>query len=120
MRSIGAMCSLWAWSRRLSRTEAMPPSRSCLRARSSSTRFIGILLCHAVDVVAVQSQLADQWIDLSESQWRTRPTIQVAADEAIGRHTDLQRGGTGVVDGDDAVLAQQRAYAEDPLDAPLA
>src|SRR4051812_12251943 len=119
IRSMGAMCSFWAWSRRFSRTEAIPPKRSCLRARSSSTRFIGTLLGHAVDVVAVQSQLADQRVDLAKRQRRAGAALQVAAGEAVGRHAHLQGGGAGVLDGD-AVPAHQRAHAEDALDAPLA
>src|SRR3954454_6161266 len=83
-RSMGAMCSFWAWSRRLSRTEAIPPRRSCLRARSSSTRFIGTLLGHAVDVVAVQGQLADQGVDLPQGQRRSRSALQAAAGGTTG------------------------------------
>src|SRR6266700_1164263 len=119
IRSIGAMCSVCACRRRLSKTAAMPPRRSCLRARSSSTRFIGRLLGHAVDVVAVLRQLADQRIDLAQGQRRLGIAVEVAAHEAVCRDAHLQCGGTGVVDGDGAVLAQQRSHAEDALDAPL-
>src|SRR6266704_950050 len=40
IRSIGAMASACAWRRRVSSTAAIPPSRSCRRARFNSMRFI--------------------------------------------------------------------------------
>src|SRR6478736_1589913 len=118
-KSIGAMCSVCACSKRLSRTAAMPPRRSCLSAWSSSTRFIGRLLGDAVDVVAVQGQLTNQRIDLTKSERRARSAFQIAPHETVGGHAHLQRRSAGVVDADDAVLAHQRSYAEDPFDAPL-
>src|SRR3954469_2710035 len=104
MRSIGSICSVCACRRRLSKTAAMPPRRSCLRARSSSTRFIGRLLGHAVDVVAVLGQLADQWIDLAQRQRRLGVAVEVPPHEAVGWDAHLQRGGAGVLDSDGTVL----------------
>src|SRR4051794_22832050 len=116
MRSIGSICSVCACSRRLSSTAAMPPRRSCLSARSSSTRFIGRLLGHAVDVVAVVGQLADQRIDLPERERRLRLALEVAPREAVGGHAHLERGGARVVHGNGAVFAKQGAYAENSPD----
>jgi hypothetical protein len=49
-RSIGTIFSAWAWCNRVSRTAAMPDSRSCRRALSSSTRFIpSLLFCDRSD-----------------------------------------------------------------------
>src|SRR5205814_9955040 len=120
VRSIGSICSVCACKRRLSSTAAMPPRRSCLRARSSSTRFIGGLLGHAVDVVAVVGQLADQRIDLTESERRLGVALEVPPHEAVRGHAHLQRGGASVVHSDGAVFAQQRAHSEDAPDAKLA
>src|SRR5260370_11228955 len=36
----GGMASAWAWWRRVSSTVAIPPSRSCRKARFNSMRFI--------------------------------------------------------------------------------
>jgi hypothetical protein len=44
IRSSGASRSAWAWRNRVSRTLAMPDSRSCRSARSSSTSVIQGLL----------------------------------------------------------------------------
>src|SRR5438876_4322828 len=98
----------------------MPPRRSCLRARSSSTRLIGRLLGHAVDVVAVLGQLADQGIDLAQCQRRLGVAVEVPPHEAVRWNAHLQGSGAGVVDGDGTVLAKQRSHTEDALDAPLA
>ena len=55
---------------------------------------------------------------MSGSIWRSvsggaRPALEVAADEAVGRDAELERGLRGVVDGGGAVLLREREHAED-------
>ena len=75
IRSMGAIDWAWAWSKRVSKTAAMPPRRSCFRARLSSIRFIFFLLGSEVDEIAVFGQFTDQRIDMTQSEswgWRSR------------------------------------------------
>jgi hypothetical protein len=46
---MGAIDWAWAWSKRVSSTAAIPPRRSCFKARLSSIRFIWVLLGFKVD-----------------------------------------------------------------------
>ena len=117
---MGAMASAWAWRRRVSSTAAMPPSRSCLRARSSSIRFILYLLGFVIDEVAVLHQFADQGIDLVQAEWGLRTTFQIAADEAVFMHAHFERGGAGFIDCRGAVLLGQGQHAQDAAHADFA
>ena len=99
------MASACAWRRRVSSTVAMPPSRNWRSERSSSKTFMGILLASSVfDKVAIQSELADQRIDLPQAQWQLRVTFQVAPDKAVLAGTRFQRDGAGFIGGSDAVF----------------
>src|SRR5437879_4372594 len=73
-RSIGAIDWAWAWSKRVSKTAAMPPRRSCFKARLSSIRFIWVLLGFEVDQIAVLGQFTNQRIDMAQRElgWRSR------------------------------------------------
>src|ERR1700756_3967063 len=65
IKSKSDMVSACACRKRVSRTAAMPPSRSCRRARFISIRFMcGMLLGFLLNQLAVLKQIADQRIDL--------------------------------------------------------
>src|SRR5215467_5689076 len=86
IRSIGAMAWACACCRRVSNTEAMPPSRSCRKARFSSIRFMGRLLGALFNQVAVLREFTNQGIDLAQAEWQLRAVFQIAAHEAeVGR-----------------------------------
>ena len=73
--------------------------------------------CRAIDEIAVEGELADERIDLAERERRRRPALEIAAQEAIGRDAEVERGLGGVVDGGRAVLLGEREDAEDAPDA---
>src|SRR5579863_836403 len=114
IRSMGAIASTWAWCKRVSSTAAMPPSRSWWSARSSSMRFMGVLLTSSIfDEIAVQRELADQWINLTQTQRQLRVVLQVAAHEVVFARACFQGHGAGVIGGSNAVLFGQRQHAQD-------
>src|SRR5579863_1811215 len=111
--SMGAMFSVCAWSRRVSSTATMPPRRSWCRARLSSIRFmIGFLEVDALlNQVAILGQLADERIDLAQSQWRLRAAFEIPANETVLGHSQFQGRGTGFLRGGTAILLGQREQA---------
>src|SRR6266436_1883880 len=113
MRSMGAMASAWAWCSRVSSTAAMPPSRSCRKERSNSMRFMFHSPWFCFDEVAVQGELADQGIDLPQTQWQFWITLQVAAHKVVIADAHFQSCGAGIVNGCGAVLLGQRQHAQD-------
>ncbi len=93
----------------------MPERRSWRSARSSSGSVIrrSPSVGLAIDEIAVVGELADERIDLAERERRGGAALEVAADEAVRRDAELERGGARVVDGGDAVLLGEREHAED-------
>ena len=63
--------------------------------------------------VAVQSELADERIDLPQAQRQLRIAFQVAAHEAVLARARFQRHGASVIGGSNAVLLGQRQHAQD-------
>ena len=119
---MGAMASVWACSRRVSSTAAMPPRRSWRRARLSSIRFMDVdssKLDSLLDQVAILGQFADEGIDLAQPQRGLRAALQIAAHEAVLGHAQLQRRGAGLVAGRAAVLLGQREHAHDAAHSSL-
>src|ERR1035438_5940204 len=78
------------------------------------------LLGFVVDEVAVLHQLADQGIDLVQTQWSLRAAFQIAADEAIFLHSHVERGGASFIDRRGAVLLGQGENAQDAAHSDLA
>src|SRR5271170_3254880 len=92
----------------------MPPSRSWWSARPSSVRFMVILLASSViDEIAVQSELADQRIHLTQTQRQLWIVLQVAAYEVVLAGARFQSHGAGIIGGSHAVLFGEREYAQD-------
>src|SRR6266853_3898094 len=121
IRSMGAIASAWAWRNRVSSTAAMPPSRSWRSARSSSMRFMVILLTSSVfDEIAVQRELADQRINLTQTQRQLRVMFQVAAYEVVFARTRFQSHRAGIIGGSNAVLFCKRQHAQDAAHRNLA
>ena len=88
IKSMGAIASDCACSRRVSSTAAMPLRRSCTRERFSSIRFIWLELLEVdalLDEVAILSQFADEWIDLPQRESSLWTALQITAHEAILR-----------------------------------
>lgn len=99
----------------------MPPSRSCWSARPSSMRFTVILLTSSVfDELAVQSELADQRIDLTQAQRPLRVMFQVAAHEVVFARAYFQSHVAGILGGSEAVLFGKRLQAQDAAHRNLA
>src|SRR5271169_401951 len=120
-RSMGAIASTWAWCNRVSSTAAMPPSRSWWSARPSSMRFMVILLASSViDEIAVQSELADQRIHLTQTQRQLWVVFQIAAYEVVLARARFQSHGAGVIGGSRTVLFSQGQHAEDAAHRNLA
>ena len=63
------------------------------------------------DEVAVKTELADQRIDLPETERRVGCALQVAAHEAIVESLHLKGGGAGIFDACNAVLLNEREQA---------
>ena len=63
--------------------------------------------------VAIQSELADERIDLPQAQRQLRIAFQVAAHEAVFARARFQRHGASVIGGSDAVLLGQRQHTQD-------
>ena len=114
IRSIGAMASACAWCSLASNTAAVPPSRSCRKARCNSMRFICCSRWFAFDEIAVPRELADQRIDLAQTQRQLGMALQIAPHKmVIGADADFQGGGASVLDRRAAILLHQRQYAQD-------
>src|SRR5271170_8506249 len=121
IRSMGAIASTWAWCNRVSSTAAMPPSRSWWSARPSSMRFMVILLVSSVlDEIAVQSELADQRVHLTQTQRQLWIVFQVAAYEVVLARARFQSHGAGIIGGSHAVLFDQRQHTQDAAHRNLA
>src|SRR6202521_3093174 len=121
IKSMGAIGSAWAWRNRVSSTAAMPPSRSWRSARSSSMKFMVILLTSsAFDEIAIQSELADQRINLTQAERQLWVVLQVAAHEVVFARACFQSHGAGVIGGSNAVLFGEREYAQDAAHRNLA
>jgi hypothetical protein len=73
-----------------------------------------------IDEVAVQSQLADERVDLAKREWSL--TFQPEADEAIrvGRDSGVQCRGARIIGEGCAMLARQRRDPEYASDLALA
>jgi PAS domain-containing protein len=78
------------------------------------------LLGFVVDEVAVLHQLADQGIDLLQTEWGLGAAFQIAADKAIFLDSHFQRSGAGLIDRRGAVLLSQRKNAQDAAHTDLA
>jgi hypothetical protein len=70
-----------------------------------------------VNEVAIERELADDRIDLTERQRHRRSAFHVLAHEAIRGHPDLECRCGGVLHDRDAVLLGQSEDAEDPAHA---
>ena len=75
------------------------------------------LLGFVINEVAVLHQLADEGIDLPQGQRDRRAALQVAADEAVVRHPDLQGAAAQASSTAASVLLGQRQHAEDAAHA---
>jgi hypothetical protein len=78
------------------------------------TRFMVILLTSSVfDEIAVQRELADQRINLTQTQRQLRVVFQVAAHEVVFARARFQSYGAGIIGGNNAVLFGQRQHPQD-------
>src|SRR2546422_10347014 len=94
----------------------MPPRPRWRRAWWSSGSCIVIVSFlggATLEEVAVEGELADERIDLTQRERRRRMALEVAADKLVGR-AEVERDGAGGVDGGRAVLAGE---GQQPLDA---
>src|SRR5215472_12013840 len=106
----------------------MPPNLSWRRLRCSSMRFIlcspvrsfFVLLCFLIDEVTVQSQLADDGVDLAKREWSF--PFQPMANEPIRvcRDSGVQCGSTRIISKRSAMLARQRCDSENASNLGLA
>jgi hypothetical protein len=71
----------------------------------------------AIDEIAIKGELPDERIDLLERQRHRWAAFEIAAEEAIRRHAELESGFGGVFDDGGAVFLRQRERAEDATDA---
>src|SRR5580700_6774531 len=67
-------------------------------------RLLRFLLCTFFNEVAVESELANQWIDLPQADRRLRTALQITANETEIENFQFQSGGTGIVDAGHAVF----------------
>ena len=70
-----------------------------------------------IDEITIEGELTNERIDLAERQRRRQTPFEVAPQEAIGRHTEIERGLRGILKDRRPVLLRQREYAEDATDA---
>src|SRR5215469_5257206 len=106
----------------------MPPNLSWRRLRCSSMRFIlcspvrsfFVLLCFLIDEVTVQSQLADDGVDLAKREWSF--PFQPMANEPIRvcRDSGVQCGSARIIGESSAMPARQRGDSENTSDLGLA
>jgi hypothetical protein len=83
-------------------------------------RFIILLLGSGVDEIAVLDQLADQRIDLLQSQGCLGTTFWVAADKPVFLHSHFECGSASIVDSCSTELFGQRKNTENPAGPSLA
>jgi hypothetical protein len=57
-----------------------------------------------IDEVAILHELANQRIDLLQTEWGLWATLQIAADEAIFLNSHVQGRGASFIDGSRTVL----------------
>jgi hypothetical protein len=57
-----------------------------------------------VNQIAILHQLADEGIDLLQTEWGWWATLQIAADEAIFLNSHVQRGGASFISGCRAIF----------------
>jgi hypothetical protein len=74
----------------------------------------------AFDEIAIQGELADQWIDLSQAQRQLRVVFQVAAHEVVLAGAGFQSHGASVIGRSDAIFFRQRQHAQDAAHRGLA
>src|SRR5208282_429434 len=96
-------------------TAAIPPNRSCPKARFNSMRFIFWLLGSEVDEIAVVDQFANERIDLP--QGKLGSTFEIAPDKAVLIDSHFESGGAGILDRSGAKLLGQREHAQHPANA---
>jgi hypothetical protein len=63
--------------------------------------------------VAVESQLANERIDLAQAERRRRAPFQVTPHETVFAHAQFERRRTGLVHGGRSVFLGQRKHAQD-------
>ena len=61
--------------------------------------------------------MPDERVDLAQRQRRQGPAVEVALQEAVGGHAEVERGGGGLFDDDGTVLLGEGEDAEDAADA---
>jgi hypothetical protein len=61
-------------------------------------------------------ELADEWIDLSQTQGRLRVALQIPAHEAIVIRFDFQSSGACIVEASNAILLGERQQALNAAD----
>src|ERR1041385_1136557 len=93
----------------------MPPSRSCLKARCSSIRFMVLLLDFRVDEIAVLGQFTDQRIDLTQAQLRS--AFQKTTDETVLINAQFQGRSASILDSSDAKPFGQGENTQDAANA---
>jgi hypothetical protein len=67
----------------------------------------------AFDEIAIERELADQRIDLAQTQRQLRVMFQVAAHDVIMARSRFQPQGASLIGGGDTVLLRQVQDAED-------
>ena len=72
-----------------------------------------------MDYVAVLHELPDQWINLMQCQRELRTSFQIAADEVILVHSQLEGGRAGFIDHRGAELLRQSQDSLNATDAYL-
>ena len=75
-----------------------------------------MLLGSFFDEVAVKTELADQRIDLPESQRWFRCALQIAAHKAIVESLHFQSCGAGIFNAGHTILLNERQYALNAAD----
>ena len=76
-----------------------------------------MLLGSFFDEVAVKTELADQGIDLPETERWVGCALQVAAHEAVVESLHFQSRGAGIFNAGDTILLNERKYALNAADA---
>jgi hypothetical protein len=118
--SLSAICSAWSSRTRVSqdRRHAGQPqlTESLIQFDEGSFR----LSCRAISEIAIEGELTNQRIDLSEGQRHRGSAFEVTAQEAIGGHAQVERGLRGLLEDRWAVFLRQRKDAENATDARCA
>jgi hypothetical protein len=99
----------------VSSTAAIPPSRSCPKARFNSMRFIFWLLGSEVDEIAAVDQFTNERIDLPQGElWGA---FEIATNEAVLMHSYFESSRRGILDRGGTELLGQREHAQDATNA---